>query len=133
MKKSFFIIACCFLFQFTNVYCQSKEYNQFVQTADSLFIRGDYSQAVKYYNNAFLSNGDIAKVGHRYKAASCYAQLNLIDSAFNQLTRIATKGKFTQVELLTNDINFRNLYSDSRWDKIVQMVEDNRRNRVPQR
>jgi tetratricopeptide (TPR) repeat protein len=88
----------------------TKEYALYSNRGDSLFLIGEYDKAVVQYTKAFESNSGLAKVAHRYKAASCYSILNSVDSAFVQLEKIANKGKFSQVDLITADPNFKNLY-----------------------
>jgi hypothetical protein len=62
---------------------------------------------------------------HRYKLAASYTQINLIDSAFVQLERIATRGKFKEYEIISKDLLFFPLHNDSRWEAILEKVKAN--------
>jgi hypothetical protein len=108
----------------------SKKYIEHTKLADSLFLQKDYRLAANNYVSAFTSNGDIAMVSHRYKLASCYAQLNVADSAFIQLDRIVTKGKYADYDAVSKDKSFSNLYSDKRWNEFLDKVYKMRKSMV---
>lgn len=106
-------------------FCQTIEYKNLSYKADSLFLNQQYEEAITFYEEAFLANKDMGSVFHRYRAASCYAILNKKDSSFHHFFRIAEKGKFSQLELISNDFNFKNLYSDKRWYQVLQIIDKN--------
>jgi hypothetical protein len=62
--------------------------------ADSLYHKYEYGRAANLYTTAFRKNNDQGQVKHRYNAACCFAKLNLADSAFVHLYRIAAKGNY---------------------------------------
>jgi hypothetical protein len=103
-----------------------RQYMLLTNQADSLFMKGEYQKAVNTYITAFIANGDLAKAGHRYKAASCYSLLNKADSAFIQLEKIATKGNFSNVDLITTDANFSNLYNHPKWLPLIDRIKQNK-------
>ncbi len=126
MKKIIISIIAITLFN-TTAFSQAvtKEYTLYSNKGDSLFLIGEFEKAIVQYTKAFESNSGLAKVAHRYKAASCYSILNFVDSAFVQLEKIANKGKFSQVDLITADPNFKNLYNDYRWNKTIAIIKRN--------
>jgi hypothetical protein len=109
------------------LHCQpiSNEYILFAAKADSALFKGEYETAIDLYKFAFTKNNGIAKVVHRYKLAAAFAQVKLADSAFIQLDRIATKGKFKEYEIIANDFLFLPLREDSRWEAILNKVRFN--------
>jgi len=125
MKKILILIA---LFKMSfNCFGQnvSKEYAQYIQQADSLFYSKNYGAAALQYTLAFKANNDQAKVKHRYFAASCWALTKNIDSAFYQLNRIVTKGKYSGYYQITGDDNFKSLHADKRWQLLLQGIANN--------
>jgi hypothetical protein len=125
MRYLFFslLLICCNL----TLHCQqiSNEYMQFAAKADSALFKGEYETAIDLYKLAFTKNNGIAKVVHRYKLAAAFAQVNFADSAFIQLDRIATKGKFKEYEIIANDFLFLPLREDARWRPILEKVRFN--------
>ncbi|MBY0479602.1 MAG: hypothetical protein K2Q24_18275 [Chitinophagaceae bacterium] len=120
-----FLFLCSLQYSFS----QSVEYKINSQKGDSLFLIQEYTEAINFYQKAFSSNNDIGTVLHRYRIASCYAILKMNDSSFHHLYRISEKGKFSQIELLSNDYNFKNLYSDKRWSDVLKIVDKNRKDK----
>lgn len=125
MKHLFFLslLFCCTL----TSECQPlpKEYIEFAAKADTALFNGDYDKAISLYKFAFSQNNGMAKVIHRYKLAAAFTQLNLFDSAFVQLDRIATKGKFKEYDIIANDFLFLPLHEDARWKAILEKVRLN--------
>jgi hypothetical protein len=100
-------------------------YNEHTQLADSFFSQRNYKKAVQSYSTAFIINGDMGKVIHRYRAASCWALLENKDSAFFQLQRAVEKGKFSAYDLIKADVNLLTLHQDERWEPLLNKVADN--------
>jgi len=103
-----------------------NEYTFLTKKADSLFTLKKYNEAANLYSKAFDLNGGLGKVGHRYKAASCWALIKYSDSAFSQLDKIAGKGNFTGYEMIANDSNFNSLHPDSRWSSLMDKIKENK-------
>jgi hypothetical protein len=101
----------------------SVEYYQYTKKADALFMRNNYKEALQLYLLAFVANKDLAKVVHRYKAASFWAILNEPDSAFVQLYRIVDKSSFSNYELISADYNLLNLHDDPRWIPLLNKIK----------
>lgn len=121
-----------FLFAEADAYCQApaNNYSATTAAADSLFVLKDYNKAAGLYQKAFDDNQGLGKIGHRYKAAACFAMLNMRDSAFSQLDKIAGKGKFSRLDMIRADSNFVLLHSDPRWESILKTIEENRKKKV---
>jgi hypothetical protein len=122
MRYLFFLSLS--LFCSISVQCQpiSKEYTEFSAKADTALYMGKYNTAIELYKLAFARNNDIAKVVHRYKLAAAFVQINMPDSAFVQLDRIATKGKFKEYEIISKDLLFFPLHTDARWEPLLGKV-----------
>ena len=71
----------------------------------------------------------MGKVIHRIYAAICYAQLNKPDNAFSQLLRVAEKGNLSNKYVITDNELLDALHSDKRWNKVLEIIENNRLNR----
>lgn len=104
------------------------KYDRLTALGDKLFAKKRYREALTAYNTAIAANNDMGRVIHRYKAASCYALLGIADSAFIQLDRIAIKGKFSGIDLISNDYNFKTLFNDARWEKVLAVIRKNAEN-----
>jgi len=96
-----------------------------VVEAIKLYESQEYLKAGNKYTEAFKSNENKGSMFDRYNAACCWSLACKPDSAFEQLYKIALKGKFADYEQLINDEDFRNLYSDSRWKEIDKIVKAN--------
>jgi hypothetical protein len=105
----------------------SQQYVALTTKADSLFLKHNYIEAVNLYEDAFAGNYGLGKVIHRYKAASCNALLGKNDRAFEQLNIIATKGKFSNYDIISNDVSFIRLQNDSRWKPLLEIIDKNRK------
>jgi hypothetical protein len=110
---------------------QGPEYVAFVKKADSLFKAKNYLSSAEHYSYAFRANGWKGMIYDRYNAACAWALTGNIDSAFFQLNRIATKGNFTDYARLTNDRDLAGLYSDKRWQPLVELVRLNKEKTEP--
>lgn len=124
----YFLLFSFFIFLVSTSFGQDtqKEYALLTKKADSLFILPKYKEAVHLYLSAFDINGGLGKVGHRYKAASCWALLKNSDSAFGQLDKIANKGNFSNYEMIINDSNFNSLHSNPRWQLLIARIKENK-------
>lgn len=124
MRVIFIVVA---FFVLKPAFCQtlSALYLEQAKQADNLFMQNNYKDAIVYYQKAFSSNNDLAKVIHRYRAAICWTFLDKADSAFFQLERIALKGKFADYELISSDMSFITLWKDERWERLMMMIKKN--------
>jgi len=106
-----------------------NEYVVNTATADSLFYQKEFRKSINFYQKAFILNGGLGKVKHRYNAATCYALLNIPDSAFLELNKIATRGKFSHYDMIISDTNFTSLHSNEKWAQILEIIKTNRKNK----
>lgn len=125
MKLSF-----CFLLVLifgTVSYSQvKKEYATLIEEAVKQYENKKYAEAGFTYSEAFMGRGDKGEINDRYNAACAYALGHLPDSAFKQLQRIATLGKFTRIEQLEQDSDLITLHTDVRWKEITEAVKENK-------
>lgn len=117
----FFIISLA-----NNVYCQANtDYSKFTSKADSLFLAKNYRDAALLYTKAFKMNNDQGMVKDRYYSACCWALIDNYDSAFYELNRIATKGKFAGYDQILQDNYLTKLHSDKRWLPLMKIIQEN--------
>ena len=105
----------------------TDKYYIFMKKADSLYIKKEYKESAKTYSIGFLENGDLGELDHRYKAACSWALSNEPDSAFYQLFRIATRGKYAEYEKIINDPDLLSLHQTVKWDSLTKIISDNKK------
>lgn len=110
-------------------YWVQNNYDELTEIADSLMRAKNFAAAVIKYEIAFKENKNLGKVIHRIYAAVCYAQLNKPDNAFFQLMRVAEKGHLSNKYVITDNELLEVLHSDKRWNKVLEIIENNRLNR----
>jgi len=59
-------------------------------------------------------------------AACAWAMANKIDLAYNQLYRIAEKGKYSNIKNLTTGNELNILHFDTMWDTLIKLVRKNK-------
>src|SRR6185436_18855253 len=125
MKK---IIPFILLFISQVVYSQHppKAYFHLVSIADSLQRAKNFKEASATYGAAFAAFKGRGFVNDRYKAACAYARIGNIDSAYYNLFRIANKGGWSEYEFLISDSDLTVLHDDIRWNKLVNIVRNNK-------
>jgi hypothetical protein len=122
MKKMTLLAGC--LFGLNQVLAQiSPEYSALIKKADSLYRAKNYKSSAFAYSEAFKANGWKGYPEDRYNAACCWALANVPDSAFFNLNRIIMRGNFTDYKRLTNDADFKSLYTDKRWKELTEQVK----------
>jgi len=104
----------------------SPLYLQKIAKADSFYARKEYARAAWAYSNAFQVNKWKGLVIDRYHSACAWARLGVIDSALNQLERIAYKGNYSDYIGLKDEPSFLVLHSNKRWDAICAKVRENK-------
>lgn len=126
MKQLSILIVFSSVF-YLNGKCQiiSDDYLKYISKADSCIAIREFSNATYYFNLAFISNNGKGKAGDRFKDANCWAILNNSDSAYFQLEKIANGGKFSNYQVLEENINFNSLKMDIRWKKIIDKIKSN--------
>jgi hypothetical protein len=104
----------------------SPLYLQKIAKADSFYARKEYARAAWAYSNAFQVNKWKGLVIDRYHSACAWARLGVLDSALNQLERIAYKGNYSDYVGLSEEPSFYALHNEPRWEKICAKVKENR-------
>jgi len=107
---------------------KDKTYDEQITLADSLYKNGNFQKSVIQYEIAFKENGNQGRISHRLNAARCYTLINNFNGAFTQLLRIAEKGGYNNNFVLEQDHIFDPLHTDKRWDKVISIVVNNKRN-----
>jgi hypothetical protein len=103
-----------------------EEYLVFCKQADSLFKIKEYSRAALTYSKAFESFDGRGKIKDRYSAACCWALSNNSDSAFSQLYKIATKGRYSNFGKALGESSFVILHNDQRWTPLIELMKKNK-------
>lgn len=109
-------------------YGEQTSYDELTVIADSLMRAKNYAAAAIKYEIAFKVNKNLGKVIHRINAAVCYSQLNKPDNAFFQLMRVVEKGHLSNKFVITDNELLNPLHSDKRWNKVLEIIENNRYN-----
>jgi hypothetical protein len=127
MKKITIIISWLF---FTNfVQGQDKEnYMRLINEADKHYQSKEYLQAGFKFSEAFVLHNYYVKTVDRYNAARAWALANEADSAFAQLFQIAINENYSNVTEITENADFKPLYSDQRWKLILEFINQNNTN-----
>lgn len=97
-------------------------YDKLIFKADSCYNKKNYADAAVLYTAAFTLNDNKGKVKHRLMAACCYATLNELDLAFENLNRVVFIAKFRNLQELSKNNCFKVLQNDKRWAKLIEGV-----------
>jgi len=124
--KKIFSISLLLLSQLVYSQHPPKAYFHLVSIADSLYRAKNFKEASATYSAAFAAFKGKGFVNDRYKAACAYAGIGNIDSAYYNLFRIAKKGGWSEYEFLIGDADLAVLHSDERWNKLVNIVRNNK-------
>jgi pimeloyl-ACP methyl ester carboxylesterase len=103
-----------------------QKYPDLVRIADSLYNAKDYKNSAFAFSDAFKAPDSKITKNHRYNAACSWALANFPDSAFYHLNYVATKMNYTDYGHIKGDPDFKSLYSDKRWQSIVDLVNANK-------
>lgn len=124
MKKSLISVCCilvsCLLFGQIN----SKEYNDLIKRADSLYEAKDFKNSGLTYSLAFNSQHAKPGSGDRHYAASSWALANYPDSSFFQLDLLVNSDYVTITDYLrvSNDNDLTSLHTDKRWQPVLAKI-----------
>jgi hypothetical protein len=91
-----------------------------------LFKNKAFRKAAETYHKAFSTFGGKGYINDMYHAACAWTMAGNPDSAFYNLFRIVIKGKYTNYHDLSKDTNFALLYSDIRWNTLLEKVKHNK-------
>lgn len=102
------------------------KYSELIKEAWKLYQTKDYLTSGQKYSEAFVALGGKGMVNDRYNAACSWALANQPDSAFVQLSKIATGGMYTNLGHITTDSDLNSLHNDKRWNTIISQVRSNK-------
>ncbi|MBT4401138.1 MAG: alpha/beta hydrolase [Bacteroidetes bacterium] len=103
-----------------------QKYDVLIRKADSLYQVKDNQNSAFAFSGAFNAPDAKITMNHRYNAACSWALANYPDSAFYHLYYVATKMNYTDYGHLKGDPDFKSLYSDKRWQSIIELVKANK-------
>lgn len=93
--------------------------------ADTFFLKKQYAAAISVYSLAFKLNNNLGRVRHRFNVAEAHAALGQRDSAFAELKRVVTGGKYYNPYHLEGSESLKPLQSDPRWKPLIDEVKAN--------
>lgn len=127
MKKvTPFVIIILMLF---NTYSHAQDPNKYaelIKEAWKLYENKEYLKSGQKYSEAFVALGNMGSTNDRYNAACSWALANEKDSSFIQLFKIAEKGKYTNYNHITTDIDLNSLHADERWKQVLEIIKINK-------
>jgi len=111
-----------------SLFSQTKtpEYEILILQADSLYQVKEYKKSAYAFSDAFKATDSRITKNRRYNAACSWALANVPDSAFFYLNYIAIKMNYTDYGHIKGDPDFKSLYSDKRWQSIIELVKANK-------
>lgn len=117
------ILCCGVLFGFAQPFSQ---YDQLINTADSLYKAKQFKASAIKYNIAFATKPHNVKYHHPYNAACSWALAGNADSAFYYLDMSAKKYGYSNPNHIKADSDLRALYADARWVAVIDLVTKNK-------
>jgi pimeloyl-ACP methyl ester carboxylesterase len=103
-----------------------QRYPDLIRLADSFYNAKDYKNSAFAFSRAFKANGWKATSKEHYNAACSWALANYPDSAFYHLNFVSTKMNYSDYGHIKGDPDFKSLYSDKRWQSILELVKVNK-------
>lgn len=116
------LICTLSIFSQTNTY----KYEILIRQADSLYQVKEFKKSAYAFSDAFKATDSRSTKNHRYNAACSWALANVPDSAIYHLNYIATQMNYTDYGHIKGDPDFKSLYSDKRWQSIIELVKANK-------
>jgi len=107
------------------------KYDVLIRKADSLYRVKDFKKSAFAFSDAFKAPDSKITINHRYNAACSWALANYPDSAFCNLNYIATLMNYTNLGSIKSDPDFKSLYSDKRWNPLLEVVLANKKKAFP--
>ena len=115
-----------FLICIVSLFGQTRRYDILIRKADSLYQVKDFKNSAFSFSYAFKAPDSRITINQRYNAACSWALANYPDSAFYQLNYITTKLNYTDYGHIKGDPDFKSLYSDKRWQSLIELVKANK-------
>lgn len=104
------------------------KYFEYMKQAEWLFELGDYKASAEKYEEGFkFLDGKVIRA-HRYNASCAYSLSKNKEKAFFHLFKLAKEYSYKRLNHLKNDKDLNNLHSDLRWQKLISLVENNKKN-----
>lgn len=103
-----------------------KKYGECVTEAMKFYYAKEYQKSGEKFSEAFVALGNKGYLGDRYNAGCAWSLANQPDSAFVQLYILANKFHSTNLDEITADKDFVNLYSDKRWNEVIAIIKANK-------
>jgi pimeloyl-ACP methyl ester carboxylesterase len=116
------LICALSIFSQTN----TNKYEILIRQADSLYQVKEFKKSAYAFSDAFKVTDSRITKNHRYNAACSWALANVPDSAIYHLNYIATQMNYTDYGHIKGDPDFKSLYSDKRWQSIIELVKANK-------
>ncbi|MCE5347264.1 MAG: alpha/beta hydrolase [Bacteroidales bacterium] len=101
-------------------------YEFLFRKADSLYQVKDFKNSAFAFSDAFKAPDSKITINNRYNAACSWALANFPDSAFYHLNYIANRMNYKDYAHIKGDPDFKSLYSDKRWQSIIELVKANK-------
>lgn len=126
MKTTTFLLVL--LISATSLLAQNdhQKYDDLIRKADSLYQVKDYKNSAFTFSRAFKANDWNATSSEHYNAACSWALANVPDSAFYHLNYVVIKMNYTDYGHIKGDPDFKSLYSDKRWQALIELVKANK-------
>jgi hypothetical protein len=126
MKKALLVILLVLNSTITSAQSFPQEYYKLIKKADSLYNAKDFKNSAHKYSEAFRGNGWKAITNDRYKAACSWAMASVADSAFLQLTKIASEANYASYGQIITDPDLNSLHNDKRWSPLLEKIKQNK-------
>ena len=108
---------------------EKAKYAELKNEAWNLYQNQEYLASAKKYSEAFQATDGKSVTDDRYNAACSWALINEIDSSFVHLTRAVEVGNYSNYNHITSDSDLSILHSDERWEKLLEIVKENKEER----
>jgi hypothetical protein len=102
-----------------------QKYSELVTEAQNLYKNKEYLKSAQKYSLALKNINNPALANDRIAAACSWAQANVTDSAFIQLFKVALDSNFISYNYLMIIPGLKSLYSDKRWNRVIEQVKAN--------
>lgn len=126
MKKTTLLTIIGFLIFNLSFGQANEKYSELISEAWKLYETKEYLKSAEKYSEGFTVSKGKEKSYDRYNAACSWALANKIDSSFVQLFKIVKYNNYTNYNHITTDADLTNLYSDKRWNEIIELVKVNK-------
>jgi len=103
----------------------SKKYFDLIKKAENYYHAKNYKTAAITYSQAFKLNNWAGEVNDRYNAACAWALAKEKDSAFYHLNYIVKNRNYLKYDVISKDVDLKNLHNDKRWEKLLKEVQLN--------